>query len=209
MKYFLFPRGKLLADYDSSERCQGDLQFCIDELLKKTFDSLTREEKLFLIAKVKSGIELQQRADLWAFLIPAVADVDLQSSYNYFVQKTSPYEAQIIRDLPRTFPHHEYYSRLKGEGQESLFKVVKAYSLFDNEVGYCQGISFVAIVLLLFAPPPEVFAMLVRIMHQYNLRSNYLPGMDGLHQRLYQLDCLLREHTPHLFKQLKEKEFIQ
>lgn len=27
----------------------------------------------------------------------------------------------------------------RGVGQENLFNVVKAYSLYDEEVGYCQG----------------------------------------------------------------------
>lgn len=36
-----------------------------------------------------------------------------------------------------------------GPGQLALFNLLKAYSLLDPEVGYCQGLSFVAGVLLL------------------------------------------------------------
>ena len=205
MKYFLFPRGKLLALDSSCPKGSSNLHFCINELTKKAPESLTQEERLYIVSMVRNGIEMAQRATIWAFLIPSVADVDLRSSYNKFLLKTSVYEAQIIRDLPRTFPHHQYFSKLNGEGQESLFKVVKAYSLFDNEVGYCQGISFIAGILLLFFPPSDAFALLVRIMHHYSLRNNYLPGMDGLHQRLYQFDSLLRKHIPLLYKRLKEK----
>lgn len=49
----------------------------------------------------------------------------------------------------RTFPKHPYYSQPLGPGQLSLFNLLKAYSLLDNEVGYCQGLSFVAGILLL------------------------------------------------------------
>ena len=49
----------------------------------------------------------------------------------------------------RTFPHHQYFARQLGAGQLSLFNTLKAYSLIDPEVGYCQGLSFVAGVLLM------------------------------------------------------------
>ena len=51
--------------------------------------------------------------------------------------------------LGRTFPSHPYYSKSFGEGQLCLFNLLKAYSLLDTEVGYCQGLSFVAGILLL------------------------------------------------------------
>ena len=34
-------------------------------------------------------------------------------------------------------------------GQESLFNVMKAYSLHDREVGYCQGTAFIVGLLLM------------------------------------------------------------
>lgn len=51
--------------------------------------------------------------------------------------------------LGRTFPKHPYYAQPLGPGQLSLFNLLKAYSLLDKEVGYCQGLSFVAGILLL------------------------------------------------------------
>lgn len=49
----------------------------------------------------------------------------------------------------RTFPTHTYFMSPLGPGQLALFNLLKAYSLLDPEVGYCQGLSFVAGVLLL------------------------------------------------------------
>ncbi|VDQ09886.1 unnamed protein product, partial [Trichobilharzia regenti] len=36
-----------------------------------------------------------------------------------------------------------------GCGQESLFRVIKAYSIHDPEVGYCQGSAFIVGLLLM------------------------------------------------------------
>lgn len=51
--------------------------------------------------------------------------------------------------IGRTFPNHSYFSSPLGPGQLALFNLLKAYSLLDPEVGYCQGLSFVVGVLLL------------------------------------------------------------
>ena len=42
---------------------------------------------------------------------------------------------------------HEYFK--DGEGKEALYKISKAYSVYDGEIGYCQGLSFIVAVLLL------------------------------------------------------------
>lgn len=34
--------------------------------------------------------------------------------------------------LFRTFPHHDYFTDGQGIGQENLFNVLKAYSLYSN-----------------------------------------------------------------------------
>lgn len=60
-----------------------------------------------------------------------------------------PSEQVILRDIHRTFPAHDYFKQAGGEGQESLYRISKAYSLYDEEVSYCQGLSFLAAALLL------------------------------------------------------------
>lgn len=72
-------------------------------------------------------------------------------------------EETILRDVNRTFPAHDFF-RDSGNGQELLYKVSKAYSVYDDEVGYCQGLSFIAATLLLHLPEEEAFSVMVSIM---------------------------------------------
>ena len=65
-----------------------------------------------------------------------------------------PSEPVIMRDIHRTFPAHEYFKEADGHGQDGLLKLSKAYSLYDEEVGYCQGLSFLAASLLLHVGLP-------------------------------------------------------
>lgn len=58
-------------------------------------------------------------------------------------------ETVIQRDIARTFPAHDFFKEAGGLGQDSLYRVSKAYAVYDSEVGYCQGLSFLAATLLL------------------------------------------------------------
>lgn len=59
----------------------------------------------------------------------------------------------IRRDIARTYPEHDLFKEKDGVGQESLFNVMKAYSLHDREVGYCQGSGFIVGLLLMLVRP--------------------------------------------------------
>lgn len=47
------------------------------------------------------------------------------------------YDRQIRKDLPRTFPHHPVLMTIHGRAM--LFNVLKAYSIYDADIGYSQG----------------------------------------------------------------------
>lgn len=55
----------------------------------------------------------------------------------------------LLHFIGRTFPTHAHFIPRLGSGQISLFNMLTAYSQLDDEVGYCQGLSFVAGVLLM------------------------------------------------------------
>ena len=49
----------------------------------------------------------------------------------------------------RTFPSYAYFSLATQLGQDSLERLLHAYAVKDCEVGYCQGLSFVAGMILI------------------------------------------------------------
>jgi hypothetical protein len=67
----------------------------------------------------------------------------------YFCIQDSSCENVIQRDINRTFPAHDFFKEAGGLGQDSLYRISKAYAVYDSEVGYCQGLSFLAATLLL------------------------------------------------------------
>ncbi|TPX59646.1 hypothetical protein SpCBS45565_g07692 [Spizellomyces sp. 'palustris'] len=169
------------------------------------YETTVRKHPRTFTRKLHQGIPDSLRGMVWQ-LICKGKDPDLENQYATLITRTSIHEKVIQRDLARTFPKHERFQEPGGPGQESLFNIIKAYSLYDPEIGYCQGIAFVVGALLLNMPDEEAFCVLVRLMKDYKLRELYTPQMVGLQLRLYQYDELLEEQFPAVAKHLEEQE---
>ncbi|ORZ19815.1 rab-GTPase-TBC domain-domain-containing protein [Absidia repens] len=126
----------------------------------------------------------------------------LETIYGQLCDDHSPYERIIQRDLTRTFPGIDMFKQENGPGQMALCRILVAYSLYDAQVGYCQGLAFLVGPLLLNMPEPQAFCVFVRIMKTYGMRSMFTLKMEGLQLRLYQFSCLLEEHIPDLANHL-------
>ncbi|KAJ7770217.1 rab-GTPase-TBC domain-containing protein [Mycena maculata] len=155
------------------------------------------EQPEALARAIAKGIPGTLRGMMWQ-LMAASKDPELESTYLKLLKETSPHEKAITRDLGRTFPHHDFFTDGQGIGQENLFNVLKAYSIHDEAVGYCQGLPFVVAILLLNMPDEEAFSLLVRLMEVYDLRGHFLPEMPKLQLRLFQFDRLIEELLPVL-----------
>lgn len=83
---------------------------------------------------------------------------------------------QIRLDITRTFATHKLFRT--SNGREQLFNILKAYSIFNPEVGYCQGMSYVCGTLLMHMPEEEAFWTMLAIMDIFH--GNYHPSMHGI-----------------------------
>ncbi|CAJ0882580.1 8906_t:CDS:2 [Entrophospora sp. SA101] len=159
------------------------------------YENVSRTQSQQLSKAIQKGIPRALRGMIWQ-LMSKSKDVELESKYAQLLKQSSPHEKMIIKDLNRTFPKHEFFQDKDGAGQEGLFNIVKAYSIYDPEVGYCQGISFVM-------PDEEAFCVLVKLMKHYNMRGHFLPGMDGLQLlNINESMLFLPTPTPNTIKSL-------
>ncbi|KAI4593094.1 GTPase-activating protein [Pestalotiopsis sp. 9143b] len=115
----------------------------------------------------------------------------------------SKLEKTIRRDLgSRT----SYSKHAQAAGlQEGLFGVCKAYALFDESVGYAQGMNFLIMPLLFSMPEDEAFCLLVRLMNHYKLRDLFVENMPGLHMHLFLFERLLEDHEPAVYCHLNRR----
>ncbi|CAB3383117.1 Hypothetical predicted protein [Cloeon dipterum] len=184
-----------------SKDCSAALLEQWSEALTKWTQTGTRPKQLTHL--VYQGIPDALRAEIWQRL--AGHSEDVMDKYRVLITKESSCESVIQRDINRTFPAHDFFKKAGGLGQDSLFRLSKAYAVYDEEVGYCQGLSFLAAALLLHMPEEQAFCVLVQIMYHYKLRDLFKDGFENLNMRLYQLGRLLEDQVQDLWQHFQEK----
>uniref|UniRef100_A0A3B3RV74 Ecotropic viral integration site 5 like n=1 Tax=Paramormyrops kingsleyae TaxID=1676925 RepID=A0A3B3RV74_9TELE len=155
---------------------------------------------------IRKGIPHHFRAIVWQLLGNAT-DMPVKQQYSELLKMSSPCEKLIRRDIARTYPEHEFFKGQDSLGQEVLFNVMKAYSLVDREVGYCQGSAFIVGLLLMQMPEEEAFCVFVRLMQEYRLRELFKPSMAELGLCIYQFEYLLQEQLPELNMHFRSQSF--
>uniref|UniRef100_A0A3Q0SDL8 Ecotropic viral integration site 5 n=1 Tax=Amphilophus citrinellus TaxID=61819 RepID=A0A3Q0SDL8_AMPCI len=155
---------------------------------------------------VRKGIPHHFRAIVWQLLCNA-QNMPIKDQYSELLKMTSPCEKLIRRDIARTYPEHEFFKEKDSLGQEVLFNVMKAYSLVDREVGYCQGSAFIVGLLLMQMPEEEAFCVFVKLMQDYRLRELFKPSMAELGLCMYQFECMIQEQLPELHIHFQAQSF--
>lgn len=204
---------KVKLDYDEVGTCQKDVINVWDKKLLNCRAKI-RCDMEDIHGILKEGVPKSRRGEIWQFLavqhrvrhrLPNKQQPP-DVSYKELLKQLTAQQHAILVDLGRTFPTHPYFSTQLGAGQLSLFNLLKAYSLLDKEVGYCQGISFVAGVLLLHMSEEQAFEMLKFLMYDLGFRKQYRPDMMSLQIQMYQLSRLLHDYHRDLYNHLEENE---
>mmetsp|Transcript_105717 Transcript_105717/g.305867 ORF Transcript_105717/g.305867 Transcript_105717/m.305867 type:complete len:556 (+) Transcript_105717:206-1873(+) len=86
------------------------------------------------------------------------------------------------------------------KGQAALRRVLRAYSYYDREVSYCQGMNFIAGMFLTVMSEEEAFWLLISVMHEKpcEMRGMFGEGMRETHKVLYVAENLMHSHLPKL-----------
>uniref|UniRef100_A0A060SZ41 ARAD1A17226p n=1 Tax=Blastobotrys adeninivorans TaxID=409370 RepID=A0A060SZ41_BLAAD len=146
---------------------------------------------------VWSGVPPPLRGMAWRAMCESHSHT-FESLYDSLAAEWTPFVKIIGRDLNRTFPEIGLFQEKGGEGQVALGRVLRAYSAYDMQVGYCQGLTFLAGPLLLHMSDRDAFCVLVRLMEDYDLRSMFTADMAGLQLRIYQFEFLFKHYLPEL-----------
>ncbi|KAF9345794.1 hypothetical protein BGX34_004456 [Mortierella sp. NVP85] len=170
-------------------------------MLVQDYSAVARKLPHLLAARVRQGLPSKLRGLIWQSMSQA-SSTYLETMYTQLLKEQSPYERIIQRDLARTFPQIDMFKEEGGKGQEGLRNILKAYSLYDPHVGYCQGLGFLVGPLLMNMDEREAFCVFVRMMETYDMRTMFTLNMEGLQLRLYQFSALLTEHLPMLHAHL-------
>ncbi|XP_052462184.1 TBC1 domain family member 4 isoform X5 [Carassius gibelio] len=205
---------KLKLDYQEVCQCSKEVQALWDRKLSSPCRTKVKWDKEEIHGAVYQGVPKSRRGEVWLVLTQQYRlrhrlpqrQQPPETSYQDLLKQLTAQQHAILVDLGRTFPTHQYFSTQLGAGQLSLYNLLKAYSLLDTEVGYCQGISFVAGLLLLHMSEEQAFDTLKFLMYDLGIRRQYRPDMISLQIQMYQLSRLLHDYHRNLYTHLEEHE---
>ncbi|XP_058252752.1 carabin isoform X2 [Hemibagrus wyckioides] len=119
-----------------------------------------------------------------------------------------PLFRQIALDLQRSFPTHR---SLMGdtpeaiEGQAKLFRVLTAYARYNPQIGYSQGMSYIAAVLLMLLGEEEAFWALVVLLEKPKYLSELFDSsLKKIQHHALVFQQLLKHRKPQVFQHLEK-----
>ncbi|KAF9135112.1 hypothetical protein BGW39_004744 [Mortierella sp. 14UC] len=158
------------------------------------------------VSRVYKGIPDCWRAAAWSHLINKRSegfDPNIRQIYHDMLEISSPEEEQIDLDIPRTMHGHIMFRTRFGPGQCALFKVLKAYSNYNNHVGYCQGMASVVATMLTFFDAEKTFVLLAQLFERYNINELVVPGFPALFEAFFIQEELTKIYAPNVFQALE------
>ena len=175
----------------------------------KDFDGYLKNNKNKIKERTRKGIPDSLRACVWQ----KFAEYDkyyIKDLYKNLENEKSnlDYESVILKDLDRTFPQQIHFKTKYGTGQRSLYRVLCSYSKYNKEIGYVQGMGFIAALLLTYMDEEGTFFMMESLMKKYELEGLYKPGFPDLKKIFYVFLNLMKKHLPKIYELFKKNEIL-
>ncbi|XP_052004497.1 growth hormone-regulated TBC protein 1b [Xyrauchen texanus] len=162
------------------------------------------EKNLRVKRYVRKGVPCEHRTQIWMAASGAQDQLNRNPGYYHSLLKAQhdPEIEEVIRaDMHRTFPDNiQFRDSSQPCLQKALFNVLLAYAHHNKDVGYCQGMNFIAGYLLIITKDEEksfwlMDALLGRILPDY-----YTTTMMGLKTEQEVLGELVRMKVPAVWQ---------
>ena len=128
----------------------------------------------------------------------------LKTKFEYYFKKIkSIYNETIQKDISRTFPSDKNFDRIH---KNKLFRILISYSNFNKNIGYAQGLNFVAASsMYLFDKEEEAFIFLDSFVNRLKLYNNLGIENKKLLNKMKYFSFLLNKYIPEFANYLRSK----
>ncbi|ORZ14668.1 rab-GTPase-TBC domain-domain-containing protein [Absidia repens] len=181
----------------------GNLDWELWQCLVDDYPTAAVKQPYLISAIIRNGgIPQPLRCILWQAMTQSFSQ-RLETVYEDLVNgidgSFSPYAQVIQRDLSHIFATVEMFKGDSGRQiQPAMGRLLTSYSAYDSQVGYSQGLVFLAGPLLMTIPEKQAFCVFVRLMETHEMRTMFILNKQRLHLRLYQFQTLLLQLCPLL-----------
>lgn len=159
--------------------------------------------------RVFKGIPDSLRGEAWKKMLN-LEQVIQDGIYDKFLElalESSPDIRQIDLDVNRTYRDHIMFRDRFCVKQQALFHVLAAYSMYNTDVGYCQGMSGIAALLLMYMNEEDAFWALSELLtdRRHSMHGLFVPGFPKLLRFQNHHDKILKKMMPKMYKHLERE----
>ncbi|XP_065351297.1 USP6 N-terminal-like protein isoform X1 [Cloeon dipterum] len=210
-KYGFLHQKTLPKVKDANEKKQAFVQVEREKKWNKmtngsNWKSFRSSEKLR--KRIFKGIPDSFRSRVWGLLL-GLENIKQEQKGKYeemrdLAHKWSPDIRQIDLDVNRTYRDHVDFRERYSDRQKSLFNVLGAYSMYNLEIGYCQGMSQIVALLLMYLDEEEAFwALSILVSDQrFAMHGFFIPGFPKLLRFQEHHDKIMKKFLPKLKRHL-------
>lgn len=150
--------------------------------------------------RMRQGVPDAVRGFVWKLIAAGRAPEDFRREGMYATlisrEDRLPCFPQIDKDVPRTMTEHIYFRGSEKAGQHALTRLLYAYACFNPALGYTQGMSSYAAILLLYMTEEDAFWTFAVLMQHCGLQRLFTDGFPLLTQCYDVWQSLLHKHLP-------------
>jgi TBC1 domain family member 6 len=125
-----------------------------------------------------------------------------QSLYSDILK--SQYQADLVEvikiDIPRTFPENIYFDMHKNE----LFNVLIAFAHQNSSIGYCQGLNYIAGLILIVTKDELASFFLLKHLVENVANEYHSRTMFGLQRDIHVITEFIKLREPLLNEKINE-----
>ncbi|XP_066467087.1 USP6 N-terminal-like protein [Tiliqua scincoides] len=184
----------------------------VDKWLKmlRKWGKYRNSEKMF--RRVYKGIPLQVRGQIWSLLLDIEKiKTENEGKYEKMKEQAKCFSSEIKQidlDVNRTFRNHIMFRDRYGVKQQALFHVLSAYSVYNTEVSYCQGMSQIAAILLMYLNEEDAFWALAQLLtnQRHAMHGFFIPGFPKLQRFQAHHEAILSKLFPKLKKHMDKEQ---
>ena len=135
-----------------------------------------------------------------------LSKIMLQKNYfDLLYEVNEKYEVDIKKDLLRTLPDDISFKYGK-ENYNKLYHILSAYSNYNKNIGYAQGLNFLAaICLCIFKDEIDSFIFLDGLIQKFKFENLFGIKNDELNVKLKEIECCVDKWCPEIKKYLQTK----
>jgi len=160
---------------------------------------------------LRMGAPPQYRWSFWKLVLKP-HKYFVKGLYEKLQERPSQWDKQIQVDLNRTFPYEQYFSSVEIQmvGQDHLYNVLKAISLYFPNLGYTQGMNFTVALFLLVSGGNELqaFWMFVALARdpKFLVMGLFEKDFPLTNFYIFVLFKVLKDELPEVYYHIKKQQ---